>query len=157
MAEVSRNISDQRAQPRRALNILGKVRAEDTYFDGIILNVSDEGFGARLARELQVGSWVELSCEESSIRTAEVVWRNGGDHGFKFADAQSVKPAACAAEAPAVIWVDFSTLSIGNGPLFASRSRKYPGYVRLGLVLSLGSAAWMLVIAGTVTIAGLLR
>ena len=157
MAKTVGYIAEQRGAVRDPVTMVGQLGGKQGDRVGTILNVSNEGFCARLQHELPFGSRVELNCAGYAGVSATVVWRKGSDHGFQFAEGHAIKPAAVDDGAPTVIWVDFHALAIVDGPLFPSATRKYPGFVRLSLALVLGSGAWMLMAAIAFGLAGLAR
>ena len=116
MAKFVEHSQEQRGKPRHSVHMLGQLGGSDGYFDGIILNLSDDGFSAQLRQALEVGSWVDLNCAGYTGVGATVVWRKGHDHGFKFAQARPIRPAPAADGARTVIWVDFNAWSVVDGP-----------------------------------------
>jgi len=79
-AELNRRDSE-----RRLVNtVVSAWSGRGAPFTVIVHDISETGFRAEFASELHVGDEVRLRLGKAGYVTAEVVWRDGWDHGCRF-------------------------------------------------------------------------
>ena len=107
-----------------------------------ILDLSEGGFSAELSQSLSVGHQVTVTCPQIERARATVIWAKGNEYGFAFDQPVAKQTVDEFQTTPGVIWVDFKTGKISDGPAEPMFTGKYSGAARIALALSLGLAAW---------------
>ena len=142
MARISKRALERRAETRRLVDSAGHLHVDAGPLTVQVIDLSEGGFSAESSQTLAVGSIVTLTCPQIPNARATVIWEKGREYGFAFD--QPVEPHAVAEfqSTAGVIWVDFKTGTIADGPTEAIFTRKFSGAARVALAVSLGIAAW---------------
>ena len=77
--------ANRRYAERRLVNtVFAAWSGRGAAFTVIVHNISETGFRAEFSSELRVGDEVRLKLGPAGYAPAEVVWRDGWDHGCRF-------------------------------------------------------------------------
>lgn len=84
--DASAELSRRGAERRLVNTVFAAWSGRGAPFTVIVHNISETGFRAEFASELHVGDEVRLRLGKAGYVSAEVVWRDGWDHGCRFID-----------------------------------------------------------------------
>ena len=134
-----------RYSPRREVQIDGTIRHSDAPIDVTITDLSETGFGAVLHDlPLEAGASVVIGTHSLGVRKARVIWSDGFRHGFEFvvplrtADVVEAK----AADNVVAIIEPSNQEAIFEPPYPEPEVAKWPGWIRVLLILGVAAAGW---------------
>lgn len=142
LARISKRALERRAETRRLVDSAGHLNVDARPFNVQVIDLSEGGFSAEVSRPLAIGTIVTLTCPQIVDARATVIWRKGREYGFAFEQPVAERSVAEFRETAGVIWVDFRTATITDGPADPITTGKYSGAARVALALSLGMVAW---------------
>jgi hypothetical protein len=133
-----------RSSPRREVQIDGTIRPSDAPIDITITDLSETGFGAVLDDlPLEHGAYVAIGTQSLGVRNARVIWSEGARHGFEFVVPLRPADVIEAKDADNVVAIGApSHAAIFEPPFPDPEVAKWPGWIRVTLILALGAAGW---------------
>jgi hypothetical protein len=135
----------ERSNPRREVQIDGTIRHRDAPIDVTIIDLSENGFGVLLNNlTLEAGAHVAIGTPSLGVRIARVIWSDGVRCGFEFVvplRSEDVIEAKAADNVVAIVAP--SQAAIFDPPYPDPEVAKWPGWIRVPLILGLGAAGWV--------------
>ena len=133
-----------RSGVRREVQIDGTIRHGDTPIDVTIIDLSETGFGAILDDlTLEAGAHVAIGTPSLGVRIAQVIWSDGDRHGFEFVQRLRSEDVREAKVADNVVAIGPSSQeTILEPPYPDPVVEKWPGWIRVLLILGAAAAGW---------------
>ena len=139
----------RKREPRRKMALNARLRADGTWADATVLNMSSRGLMVRTRQDVRPGTYLEIRRGADLAIVGRVVWRNGPYAGIRSQDRIDVEAAATCRQGRA------STPTQGADRRSATRrptsaAEKAERSRMLGSLIQYGAIAAAVAIGGTI-------